>query len=154
MTAADYYRVGDSVAWWPAENQRPQIMWDKPADRRAWLRSATGLRRPPYSDSLWREIVSLLPDVTGGDVSAQQIMETLDIMRRSGVFYAHERPGLRFTTLWRLSECGMAPVTPAYLRKWHAQYVSSDVSPELIAAVLHSELSGFTVVTDETAALV
>jgi hypothetical protein len=66
MIRRDYYRVGDRVAWWPAKNQRPQIMWDAPADRRAMLREATRLHRPPYSESLWREIVSLLPDVTGG----------------------------------------------------------------------------------------
>jgi hypothetical protein len=66
MIRRDYYRVGDGVAWWPPENQRPQIMWDAPADRRAMLREATRLKRPPYSESLWREIVSLLPDVTGG----------------------------------------------------------------------------------------
>jgi hypothetical protein len=75
-------------------------------------------------------------------------------MRRSGVFYAYECLGSRVRALWHLSERGMAPVTPAYLRKWLTEHVSSDVSPELLAAVLHADLSEFTVVTDDTAALI
>jgi hypothetical protein len=62
-----YFRVDQdsgTVAWWPACNLYPQLMPNKPADRRAMLRTATRLRRPAYSVELWQEIVALLPDVT------------------------------------------------------------------------------------------
>lgn len=49
------------VAVWDPCSVYPQLMWDTPADRRSMLRTATGLKRPPYSDDLWREIVALLP---------------------------------------------------------------------------------------------
>lgn len=67
MIRGDYYRVdtaSGTVALWPVRNQRPQIVRNAPADRRAVLRSVTKLRRPPYSEELWREVVSMLPDVT------------------------------------------------------------------------------------------
>jgi hypothetical protein len=59
------------VVWWHASNLYPQLMPNKVADRRAMLRTATGLKRPPYSAALWQEIVSMLPPVppAGGDQS-------------------------------------------------------------------------------------
>lgn len=69
LTRGDYFRVDQTsgtIAWWPVKNLHPQIMGNKPADRRAWLREATGLKSPPYGERIWREIIAFLPDVTGG----------------------------------------------------------------------------------------
>lgn len=51
------------VAWWHPDNFYPLIMRNGTADRRAMLREATGMRRPPYSAETWQEIVMLLPAV-------------------------------------------------------------------------------------------
>lgn len=85
---------------------------------------------------------------------AVTLADTLARMRRSGLFYAHTREGKRVTTLWRKSERGMAPVTPAYLRAWIADHVVSNAPWELVTQVMSADLSGFTVVTDDTAGLV
>jgi hypothetical protein len=71
LARGHYFRVDlDSgvVAWWPTCNRYPQIMSNKPIERRAMLRTATGLRQPvaSYSEAVWLEIVAMLPDVTGG----------------------------------------------------------------------------------------
>ena len=51
------------VVWWHPENPFPIPVGNSVADRRAMLRTATGLKRPPYCDALWEEIVRLLPEV-------------------------------------------------------------------------------------------
>lgn len=51
------------VVWWPATERYPQRMPNNVADRRAMLREATKLKRPPYSPALWDDIVSLLPAI-------------------------------------------------------------------------------------------
>jgi hypothetical protein len=63
LARKDYFRIGDArVAWWPTSELYMQIMRDAPADRRAMLREASGLRRPPCSEALWRDVVARLPD--------------------------------------------------------------------------------------------
>jgi|HubBroStandDraft_1064217.scaffolds.fasta_scaffold116242_2 hypothetical protein len=87
-------------------------------------------------------------------MSAPTLADVLAAMRAAGIFYAHHRPGLRVTTLWRKSDHGMAPVVPSWLRAWLAEHVSADVPYEMVTRVLSADLSGFTVVTTETARLI
>jgi hypothetical protein len=58
-----FHLGGWRVAWWPATEHYPQRMPNSVADRRAMLRTATRLKRPPYSEALWQALLMSLPAI-------------------------------------------------------------------------------------------
>jgi hypothetical protein len=46
------------------------------------------------------------------------IADALSAMRREGGFYLRYRHGSQLSVIWRLSERGVAPVTPWWLTTW------------------------------------
>jgi hypothetical protein len=69
------------------------------------------------------------------DVGNWTVAMVITEMRRAGVFYLRHRHGSEHYVIWRLSERGVAPVSPWWLTTWlHERQV--DGAATLAASVL------------------